>query len=120
MDDRRKYNRLSSSVTLKYEILYSIGFGSNVKEGEGIAHSINLSEGGLLFISKSSIPLKSFLEVELNLPGEKFVIYIKGEVVHSKELEKNKHEIGIQFEYKFEKDSEILHHYVMKNSESLK
>ena len=118
MDDRREYKRLFGSVKLKYRILYSLGYGPGIIDGEGVTHSINLSEGGLLFISKLIIPLKSFLEIELNLPGEEFIIYLKGEVVHTKELGPNEYEIGIKFEYKFEKDSEILHHYVVNNSES--
>ncbi len=117
MKNRREYIRLSESIAIKYIIIYSIGFGSNITTGEGSAQSINLSEGGLLFISDTELPVKTFLEVELRLKGENLPIYLKGEVMHTSKLPSDdKYEIGMQFEYKYEQNSELLSEYVLKNS----
>jgi len=115
-DDRRKFKRVGEALKLKYQVIFSMGFGSDIKDGEGLAQSLDLSEGGLSFISDKNIPVDSFLEVELNLPGESVPIYIKGEVVRVEEEPTGKFDVIIKFEYKLEKDAEILHHYMMNNS----
>ena len=117
MREHRKYQRLSRSAEIKYQLIYSVALGSMNTDGVGVAHSINLSEGGILFSSDIEIPKDSFLEIELTLPGISFPMYLKGEVTHAVSRE-NSFDIGIKFEYKTEKDSEILHNYVLENSMS--
>lgn len=115
MTEQRKYQRLANHVEIKYQVIYSVGFGSQLKDGVGRTHSINLSEGGILFTSDILIPKDSFLEVELALPGFDYPIYLKGEVTHAVESD-GAFEIGLKFEYKLENDSEMLHKYVLENS----
>ncbi|HEO66339.1 MAG TPA: PilZ domain-containing protein [Spirochaetes bacterium] len=117
MEDRREYIRLNESIAIKYTIIYSIGFGSNITEGEGSALSINVSEGGLLFLSDMELPVKTFLEVELNLKGEELPVYLKGEVIDISKLPSNdQYKVRMQFEYKYEQDSKLLHQHVLENT----
>jgi len=115
MLEHRKYQRLTQTAEIRYQIIYSVALGNLNSDGVGTAHSINLSEGGILFSSDIDIPKDSFLEVELSLPGYSYPIYLKGEVTHSVERDAA-FDIGIKFEYKTGKDSEILHNYVVENS----
>lgn len=112
MDERREQTRHKAKIKLNYRIIYSLGFGSNIKHGEGVTESIDLSEGGLSFIVDTLIPKGSFLEIELKLSGQEIPIYLKGEVVRAEEKENKQYEIGFVFEYKFSEDSKTLHQYL--------
>ncbi len=117
MEDRREFIRLSESIAIKYTIIYSMGFGSTITKGEGSALSINVSEGGLLFLSDIELPVKTFLEIELNLKGEELPVYLKGEVIDVLKLpSSDQYEVRMQFEYKYQQDINLLHQYVLKNT----
>lgn len=112
MSDQRQYKRLKLHLDIKYRVLHSIAFGhQELSDGKGKAHAINLSEGGLLFETKSKLPVESLLEVELSIPNEELPVYLKGEVVHIEELS-GLYDIGLRFEYKNQSDSETLHNFL--------
>ncbi len=115
MTEKRKYSRLEESLEINYQILYSLGFGSSVKEGEGVTESIDLSEGGIsIILTGEQIPEGSLLEIRLNIPNEKLPLYLKGEVVRVENISKGKYKVGVKFDYKVLKDSEILYNYLGK------
>lgn len=111
MREKREYERLDIHIDIKYRVIHSIAFGHELVDGKGKAHSINLSEGGLLFETDNNLPLESLLEVELLLNGLKIPVYLKGEVVHIEEVS-DKFDIGLKFEYKSESDNKALHNYL--------
>ena len=115
MQDKRKYQRLSHHIDLKYQVIYSLGFGSDIKDGVGKTHSVNLGEGGIEFSCQEAIPQGSLLEIELKLPGQDYPIYLKGEVAHIHESGKG-YDVGIKFGYKLEKDSQVLQKYVLEHT----
>ncbi len=114
MNNRRQFTRLNKSLVLKYQVIYSSSPEINLQKGEGSAHSINLSEGGLLFTTQNKIPPKSFIEVQLILPNHNTPIYLKGEILRS-DFTDNLYETALEFEYKLPQDSQILKQFVQSN-----
>ncbi len=116
MNERRKSQRVDNKIDLTYRVIYSLGFGSEIKDGHGTTESINISEGGIsFFVLDQLIPEGSFLELELKIASADYPVYLKGNVVHA-EKRHTEYVIGLEFEYKFENDIKILQDYLTQNN----
>jgi hypothetical protein len=91
-DERRKEDRHAQVKFVWYRLI-----GARTKDGaevEGIAHSCDLSRGGVGIILPRSLPLGELVFLEISTG--KFNLSVVGNVVNSRQQESGQHRIGIQ------------------------
>lgn len=92
--EQRKFVRVNKEIAFAWRRLQPEELKSLLPV---ISRSINISAGGLQFISDEVLPIGTYLEVELYLPD--FTIETLARVVHCGRIEKeeNKYRVGLQF-----------------------
>ena len=89
--DKRINNRVSSKILISY-----ICMDENDKIVEnGMGRTLNVSESGIMLETHNNIDQN--LNILLSIGLEETLIDIKGKIVHSKLIDKDKYNIGIQF-----------------------
>lgn len=79
-----------------------------------VTQTVNISEGGICFVSKRSLATDSQMKIWLELPKNKKTIHVKARVAWIKEIERlpgkavNKHKVGLEFINLKDKDRKIL------------
>jgi c-di-GMP-binding flagellar brake protein YcgR len=95
--ERRTYSRLNSKVHLCYKAFKSKE--DLVKRGfkpEQLSITVDISGGGLLFLSDESLPIGSTLELKIELPDEE-PIECLARIVRIEEEKKGQYRIGVCF-----------------------
>ncbi len=92
---KRSSQRFDSLNLISYECMDE----NNSIIQQGIGRTINLSESGILLETQASIELDTIISMFAGLKDD--MIKLKGKVVHCKDADGAKFEIGVQF---FEKD----------------
>ena len=77
---------------------------------QSMGRTLNISESGILLETSLPIDLNGKLSMEIALEDE--VIELKGTVIHAKETEDGKHEIGISFDSPDHSTGEILKRFI--------
>jgi len=89
--DKRVNNRVSSINLISY-----VCMDENDKIVEnGMGRTLNVSESGIMLETHNNIDQN--LNILLSIGLEETLIDIKGKIVHSKLIDKDKYNIGIQF-----------------------
>ena len=79
-----------------------------------VTQTVNISEGGICFVSKRSLATDSQIKIELELPKNKKTIHVKARVAWIKEIGRlpgqavNKYKVGLEFIGLKDKDRKIL------------
>lgn len=90
MEDRRIFARLSTELRLRF--LDSKG------NREGLAKTVDISAKGMGIESSEELAPQTPLEMWLNIPDRGEPLYIRGEVVWSKQIDPNLYRAGINLE----------------------
>ncbi len=97
MEEKRKYKRFKKEVKIHFDVITAMSRNENIPQN-GDTVSIDISEGGVLFIMNKPIPVASSIECQFHLPGYEEPIYAKARVVRVEELtEYHQYDIGIKF-----------------------
>ncbi|MBW1643714.1 MAG: PilZ domain-containing protein [Deltaproteobacteria bacterium] len=89
--DKRVNSRVSSKNLISY-----VCMDENDKIVEsGMGRTLNVSESGIMLETHNNI--NKNLNILLSIVLEETLIDIKGKIVHSKSIDKDKYNIGIQF-----------------------
>jgi c-di-GMP-binding flagellar brake protein YcgR len=106
--EKRVYKRFKDNIKISYR-LYSTPSPNGISAFHGESSLHDISSGGLLFVSKESIPIDSFLEIEINVPKKQLSINITGRVVRVEEIiHGEEYEVGFVFKNVFEQDYKLL------------
>lgn len=92
-NEKRQFERFKERAT----VLYKFGKGAH---REDKAFTIDLSTQGARIITDKNLPIGSVLELRIEVPDSAERIYVKGEVVWTKEMRvegKKNFEVGIRF-----------------------
>lgn len=91
MADRRLFARMETRFPLK--------FLNMVNTNEETAQIVDISAGGVGFVTRESLPVNTPLEMWLSIPDRHVPFYTKGEVVWSTPTgDINKNRVGVRLE----------------------
>jgi hypothetical protein len=90
--EHRKSKRVEAKHFISYDQLGPDGEIIN----SGMALSLDLSREGVLIENRSDFSKDEMLAIHIAVGND--VVHLKGQVRHSKEIEKNRFQIGIHFE----------------------
>ncbi|MEI6631631.1 MAG: PilZ domain-containing protein [bacterium] len=91
MADRRLFARMETKFPLK--------FLNMVNTNEECAQVVDISAGGVGFVTNESLPVNTPLEMWLNIPDRHVPFYTKGEVAWSSPIpELNQQRVGVRLE----------------------
>ena len=116
-NDKRQFNRIDEQIAIDYRI---ITLGDKPHENlrfSGLADMDNISEGGILFEYHEAIPVGSLMELGFDIQKES-PLYMKGRVMHVKQLSSARYAIGIQFLVSLEEDKQALLHHINEKNQS--
>ncbi|MDH5680877.1 MAG: PilZ domain-containing protein [Spirochaetota bacterium] len=109
MNEKRSFYRLKKKLDMKFTLLNAPSIDESVESWIGQTQLLDISQGGILFTYDRSIPISSFLEIEISFPDRDLPIYLTGKVVRVEEIEHDKeYNIGFSFSNIFEPDKELL------------
>ncbi|MGE5280578.1 MAG: ATPase, T2SS/T4P/T4SS family [Deltaproteobacteria bacterium] len=87
-EGQRVYARLSARVNIRYKAFHDL---DEIKKGgfqpESLAATLNVSAGGLLFVSSEPVRVGTFLEMRLELPDSRDPVVCLARVVRTEEIE---------------------------------
>ena len=89
--EQRKYLRVDSHNLLSYDCLDE----NNQIITQGLARTLNISEGGMLL--ETHVPLDPRLILEFTIAMEDDLMDLRGKITYNRETAGGKYEIGIQF-----------------------
>lgn len=116
--DRRAFVRLEANVNIRYRIIKIPDLPkSAAKKVSEFTVTKNISAGGLLFISRESLPLASILELKIELPYDKQVVECLARVVREEEAERENqklYEVAVCFLDLSSADRSLLDKFVVK------
>jgi len=104
--EQRKFIRRDSLNLLDYVVLDKEG----TTEDHGMGRTLNVSENGILLETHVSLQLSQLLLITLGL--EEDLIDLKGEVVHTKEVDDDQYQSGIVFVEIDAQGQRILNRYL--------
>ena len=102
-ENRRSYRRIKASLDGKLCVLAA--------EQHRLT-TVNISEGGILFLAESSLPIGSLVKVNLPLPESAQEIVTRGRVVRVEEMEDGKFEAAIRITDLNKNDRRRLARYI--------
>ena len=112
MEEKRQFKRFHKEVKIHFDVITAMGISDKIPQ-DGDSVSIDISKGGVLFVSKQAIPISSSIECEFHLPGSKEPIYAKARVVRIEEFPQyHQYDIGIQFIAISKDDEKVLFNYL--------
>lgn len=83
---------------------------------EIVGRTLDLSEGGILLECSQAVPSEN-REVEVILGIREYVIKVKGEIVHMRDLEDENIGLGIAFKDLSEEDARIITSFMSEDGE---
>jgi hypothetical protein len=108
-ENRRSFRRIEASIDGKLCILSA---------DEQRLTTVNISEGGLLFLAERSLPLGSPVKISLPLPDSGREIVTRGRVVRVEEKDSGKFEAAIRITELNKQDRRRLARYISASSSS--
>jgi len=91
MPDRRVFGRL--------KVKFPLRFLNRISGDEEHAQVVDISAGGLGFVTEKSIAINTPLELWLNIPDRHLPFYTKGDVAWTwPSLDGGQHHVGVRFE----------------------
>ncbi len=97
MEEKREFKRFKKEVKIHFDVLTAMGISNNIPQ-TGDTVSIDISKGGVLFVSRQPIPISSSIECAFHLPGIEQPVYAKARVVRIEEISQyHQYDIGIHF-----------------------
>lgn len=89
--DVRQFMRLSQEVTILYKVVKTPSQDHEERiPREQQSYTLNISAGGLLFVSRGKIPVGSILELKIELPEEPNPVECLARIVRQDESEKGR------------------------------
>ncbi len=91
MNDRRLFARIDTKFPLR--------FLNSINGNEEAAQVVDISAGGVGFVTESILPVNAPLEMWLNIPDRHVPFYTKGDVVWSSPIpEADQQRVGVRLE----------------------
>lgn len=107
-ENKRKHERIRS-LNLSYICLDENG--NIIKQGMG--RTLNLSESGILL--ETHFPIEPQYLVLLTVALEDDLLELKGKPIHSRSLESDKYEVGIEFLETDKKSIRLIENFIGKD-----
>jgi Tfp pilus assembly protein PilZ len=121
VNERRKFIRIPFWFVARYKSVKSKAkqAGADAQAAPGRAKEFkdaygkNISTGGILIETEEYFPVSTVLEIELDIPSLPESIVVRGRVVRSYEIEKDKlYDNGVQFEAVDEKYKKTIGSFI--------
>jgi c-di-GMP-binding flagellar brake protein YcgR len=103
--DKRKYKRINS-LNLSYVLVD----GKKDADRQTMGRTLDVSEAGIRLETHLPVPVGSEMLLSIGLEDE--VVDIRGRVVHSRQNEEGRHELGVQFTKVDPEVSDTLHKFI--------
>ena len=95
MEEKRRSNRIQVELSLKISSLF-IQDNVKVENIDAPINVINISKGGIGFITESVLPLNYYFNATLNLGDEDASLYCVVKIIRTKELADGMHLYGCE------------------------
>ncbi len=106
ISNKREYPRVETRNVVSYVCVDKEGN----EIGEGMGETLNISQGGILLKSASSIESEFILLMSIDL--ENNIMEVKGKVAHSKKDKSGKYETGISFLGTHDENIQIIKKFI--------
>jgi hypothetical protein len=104
--ERRSKSRIDSKNLISYVCLDK----NNLKSGQGMGRTLNISENGIML--ETHVPIDPDGSMSLTIGLEEELMDIDGEITFSKKKEDGKYETGVHFRKQDEEKRRFLRHYI--------